>query len=98
MTTSSTQPESSKLLDCFPTGKNPTPLIVHLFSLVFFSELISTGLTTQKPTASFHMLFNFEVLRESLAKRGVFTSDAMCQVILDEAKVAVSNKVYQYIP
>ncbi len=49
------------------------------------------------PNAGYYIFPNFEVLRGALNKRGITTGTQMCQAMLSEAKVAVSNDFLNFL-
>lgn len=65
---------------------------VNRYRAVFVSrcsELTSVGVKITRSTAGFYIFPDFGLVRESLQRRGIETVGQMCDVILEEAKVAV---------
>ncbi|KAI0221910.1 hypothetical protein LSAT2_026841 [Lamellibrachia satsuma] len=54
-----------------------------------YSELTSVGVKITRSTAGFYIFPDFGLVRESLQRRGIETVGQMCDVILEEAKVAL---------
>lgn len=51
-------------------------------------KLRNTGATVPEPSGGFYLFPNFESHREALAKRGITTSDQLCNALLNETGVA----------
>ena len=56
-----------------------------------FRQLTGVGAKALLPTGGFYIFPDFEVIRESLKKRGVTTSEELVQTMFDESSVSVSN-------
>lgn len=52
-------------------------------------ELTSVGVKCIPSTAGYYIFPNFEILRQSLNKRGITTCEQMCAVMFEEANVAL---------
>ena len=57
----------------------------------YSSELTAVGAKVVQPTGGFYIFPDFEVLRASLEKRGITTSEEMVLTIFDESNVSVSS-------
>ena len=67
---------------------------VYSFDLPF-RQLTGVGAKALLPTGGFYIFPDFEVIRESLKKRGVTTSEELVQTMFDESSVSVSyGQVY----
>ena len=72
-------------------------LYYYLFLTLFYSfdspfrQLTGVGAKALLPTGGFYIFPDFEVIRESLKKRGVTTSEELVQTMFDESSVSVSN-------
>lgn len=67
-----------------------TRRILHQVSNLCASKLNAAGVRTIPAQAGFYLFPDFDVVREGLNKRAIFTGQQMCDAILKEANVAVS--------
>ena len=61
----------------------------YVFS--YFSQLASVGVTGIPSQGGYYFMPDFEVCRASMSKRGILNGKQMCEAILKEHQVAVSN-------
>ena len=58
---------------------------------IFSRELTSVEVECVEPKGGYYMFPNFEIIRKALTKRGIYSGQDMCQLMLKEANVAVSH-------
>jgi len=63
--------------------------ILKAVSEFVFRELTSVGVKIAQPKGGFYMMPDFEVIRESLQKRGIATGKEMQEALLKESSVAL---------
>ena len=61
----------------------------YVFS--YFSQLASVGVTGIPSQGGYYFMPDFEVCRASMSKRGILNGKQMCEAILKEHQVAVSQ-------
>lgn len=69
-----------------------TSRILHAVSNMCVSKLSAVGVRTLPAQAGYYIFPDFEVVREGLNKRAIFTGQQMCDAILKEANVSVCRK------
>ena len=60
-----------------------------------FRELTSVGAKVIMPTGGFYVFPDFEIVRASLEKRGITTSEQMVTTIFEESSVSVCSCILQ---
>lgn len=52
-------------------------------------RLRAVGLEMEEPVGGFYLLTSFEALRSKLEKKGIFSSERLCEKLLEETGVAL---------
>lgn len=63
--------------------------ILRALGNYFTDALQQGGIDVEAPHGGFYLFPNFDVMREKLAKRGIFSSDQLCKKLLEDTGVAV---------
>ena len=64
---------------------------IDSYVILIYSKLRSVGVKVHPAAAGFYIFPDFSILRDKLAARGITTGQHMCDAILDEANVSVSE-------
>ena len=63
------------------------------YVILIYSKLRSEGVKVHPAAAGYYIFPDFSILRDKLAARGITTGQHMCDAILDEANVSVSESL-----